>query len=205
MTNFINANGFLTPKNPSNDLPNSEQVEFCKNILAFVKQQPKFNRNNSSYGYKHLIEYNYEKGYISNGAFLLAAQQLGFDIEQFELNGCLKFKSDDLKFAIIHYYANKIVINDDHFNKISKIIKGSTVKSFGLSIYDFYQFLNRKYVNINTTPFELFLILNQLDVKIKYQSSLVLSQVHNDPISWSRSFYIPISMSKLNKLFKDYI
>lgn len=198
---FISANGFQDT--PSNNLPNIEQVEFCKQILSFIKQKSKYNYRNSSYGYKHSIEYNYEKGYITNGSLLLAGEQLNLDIERDKSNGYFKFTSDDLKLAIINYYANKTTVNLENSKSISEIINNTKVKSYNLSIHQFYEFLNRKYVNIKTTPFEIFLIFIELGISIKYQSCLSLQGVHTDSISWSRDFYIPISISKLNKLFKQ--
>lgn len=197
MTNFINANGFLTPENPSNDLPNSEQVEFCKNILAFVTQRPKFNYDNSSYGYKHTIEKNYDSHYISNGAFLLACQQLGFDIEQDGLNGYLKFTSDDLKLAIIKYYSEKSNLNQNNIKLMTDLFKQSKIKTYQTSFYSLCLFFKQE---INATPFEVFTSLNNLGIIMKNKSSVYMEDVNTSNIAWTDQFYIPISKTKLYKL-----
>jgi hypothetical protein len=58
--------------------PEQEQVELCKNwITKNCKPRKTINHNHSSYGLKHDVERDVGE-YISNGAFIRAAIELGY-------------------------------------------------------------------------------------------------------------------------------
>ena len=101
----ITSNGINT-RNLQDVLPDLNEVKFCENILRFITEKKTFNEKYSSYGYKHLLEKNYTNGYISNGAFIQAAQNLGFSIKPQGLNAYFKFSKKDLEAALFTYLSS---------------------------------------------------------------------------------------------------
>lgn len=98
----ITANGINT--NNLHDVePDINEIKYCENILKNITEKKIFNKKHSSYGYKHLLERFYTTGYISNGALIKAAQNLGFSISANGLNAYFKFSKKDLKTALLTY------------------------------------------------------------------------------------------------------
>lgn len=62
---------------PAHQIPDKREVKKVMEILKDCKKEKFINRKASSYTLKHLIE-SYLSTYISNGAFILAATNLGF-------------------------------------------------------------------------------------------------------------------------------
>lgn len=59
------------------------QVDFCKSWLKeWVVEQNNINTKRGSYGLKHLVENSLSNEYISNGAFIQAAIELGYKYER---------------------------------------------------------------------------------------------------------------------------
>ena len=82
----ITANGFEIPGNKSYGPPDPEQVRLCvKWIEENTKVLKTIRPNAGSYYLKHVVEKAYET-YISNGAFIQAAIEVGFRFERDRLN-----------------------------------------------------------------------------------------------------------------------
>lgn len=62
------------------DPPSVEQVKICKRwINEFVNKRKTINEDRSSYGLKHKVEmWAEDTSYVSNGAFIKAAVDLGY-------------------------------------------------------------------------------------------------------------------------------
>lgn len=61
--------------------PDEEQVERCMRWLrAYAKPRQSINRKIGSYSLKHVVENSVFAGYVTNGAFILAAHRLGLAI-----------------------------------------------------------------------------------------------------------------------------
>lgn len=79
----INANGFITSTNTdTSKLPDPDEVRRCEEWLMENQHLriKAINRGCSSYGWKHVVEF--DKSYVSNGAFLQACVNLGIPIKQ---------------------------------------------------------------------------------------------------------------------------
>ena len=77
---FINKNGICHYKEDIEELP-KEEVELCEKwIKEFTRKNVCINYNFSSYGLKHVVENHFGK-YVSNGSFIKAALNLGFNIK----------------------------------------------------------------------------------------------------------------------------
>lgn len=64
----------------------NEEVKLCKEwIKKCITKRKTINEEKGSYGLKHVVE-KYYKTYISNGAFIKAAIEMGFDYRQNGLN-----------------------------------------------------------------------------------------------------------------------
>lgn len=71
--------------------PNAEQIEICMNwINEFCKPSTRYALS-SSYTYKHVVE-KWANTYISNGAFIQAAVNLGYKYKQVGPNAVFKMK-----------------------------------------------------------------------------------------------------------------
>jgi hypothetical protein len=58
-----------------------EEVKLCKQwLLRKARKRKTINTNYSSYGLKHRVEDTYGK-YVSNGAFIVAAMELGYEVK----------------------------------------------------------------------------------------------------------------------------
>jgi hypothetical protein len=82
---YVGRNG-LTYWRQSNDVPEAKEVELCKkwikhNCLQTKTIRPKL----GSYQFKHIVERNCGV-YISNGAFIQAAIELGYDYKPCGIN-----------------------------------------------------------------------------------------------------------------------
>ena len=82
---FVSGNG-LTWHFPPEDLPNKEEVKLCEVwINKFIEKRKTINKEYSSYGLKHFVERHF-KTYCSNGAFIQASINLGFELKEVGLN-----------------------------------------------------------------------------------------------------------------------
>lgn len=64
--------------------PNEEEITYAMDwIQKHAKPRKTINRAVSSYGLKHLAEESAPTGYISNGAFIMAALRLGYHIQPY--------------------------------------------------------------------------------------------------------------------------
>jgi hypothetical protein len=61
--------------------PDPEQVGICRLwISENCRIRDTFNHTRNSYAFKHAVKY-YTRSYVSNGAFIAAALELGYDIK----------------------------------------------------------------------------------------------------------------------------
>lgn len=82
----IAANGFVTAENKDGPPPDTDQVRRCETWLnenAHMRTNT-FNTQVTSYGWKHAIEF--DKSYVSNGALLQAAVNVGIPVRQVKRN-----------------------------------------------------------------------------------------------------------------------
>lgn len=70
-----------------------QMVSICAEWVKECKVRKTFNKNHSSYGYKHIVE-ELRESYISNGAFIAAAVGLGLDFRIVGVNAVFKFAED---------------------------------------------------------------------------------------------------------------
>jgi hypothetical protein len=84
----INANGFVTEMNSDMDrLPSALEIRRCEDWLRENSRMitKKVYRGSTSYGWKHVVEF--DKSYVSNGAFLQACVNMGVPVVQQRSNG----------------------------------------------------------------------------------------------------------------------
>lgn len=87
----ITTNGFITTRTPSGEDPEAEQVALCVEWIAeFADYSKAWMTRHSSYGHKHRVERwtarHGSRQYISNGAFIVAASQLGYELKRERAN-----------------------------------------------------------------------------------------------------------------------
>lgn len=79
---FISTHGLSKIKDGKNDPPRENEVIKCAEwIMEFCQPRKTINYRRGSYGLKHVVE-RYNKEYIGNGAFILAALLLGYKYER---------------------------------------------------------------------------------------------------------------------------
>lgn len=94
----INASGFVLPEDQKNTNfgrvdPDQRQIEFCKNWLSYNYEKAKtYPPYANSVSLKQKAEESYDQRFISNGAMIVAALVLGFEVKQDRQNGCFKMK-----------------------------------------------------------------------------------------------------------------
>lgn len=77
----LGGNGF-----GNDDTIDKKQIELCKDwIQKWITPRKTINDEKGSYGLKHVVERN-TNTYISNGAFIKAAIDLGYKYKQYDLN-----------------------------------------------------------------------------------------------------------------------
>jgi hypothetical protein len=82
---YVVRNG-LTYWSPSNDVPEDKEVELCKKWIEYNTSRTKTIRPKlGSYQFKHIVERSCGV-YISNGAFIQAAIELGYDYKPCGIN-----------------------------------------------------------------------------------------------------------------------
>jgi hypothetical protein len=84
MTAQIGRFGLEGSPNYDGHEPERSEIDSCKEwIELYCKKRKTFNRNMSSYELKHIVEdyseYHKERNYVSNGAFIQAATELGYE------------------------------------------------------------------------------------------------------------------------------
>ena len=79
---YLTCNGFSRPKDPLEMFSDGtlNQFEIAKAWLSMCDRRKTVNRNNSSYGYKHMVE-DWAGTYISNGAMIAAAIAMDIKVE----------------------------------------------------------------------------------------------------------------------------
>ncbi len=98
MNYFIDRNGITDTQPEEKNLPKENEVALCKQFLSQIGQNKQFSGSRTSYGYKHDVEKFFDQ-YVSNGAFIQAAQELEFDIQREwpdSPNAIFKFRKKDL-------------------------------------------------------------------------------------------------------------
>lgn len=108
MSYYANSVGIIKTKPNENELPDKEQIEFCKKVLGFIKEHKYFCSDKTSYEYKNVLAL-YHRKYISNGALIQAALDLGLSVKRLgnSPNAEFKFCSSDLNLAILNFYLRK--------------------------------------------------------------------------------------------------
>ena len=162
---FINANGI---ERTAGTPPETAQINFVKDILTYVKERKNFTEP-TSYGYKHLFESWYPKHYISNGAFILAAQQLNPQIKQIDnsLNAIFKFNHDDLREAYLEYLSKNVLLTNilNKHQNIDTLIDRAKVQGNSTPIWLVLRILSDNGINI--TSQEMFKLMQHLNIKFK--------------------------------------
>lgn len=90
--------------------PRRDQVEICKDwIRRWVTPRQSINRNHSSYALKHAVEA--EAGqYVSNGAFIQAAVELGYCYQRCRdqsPNACFNMNYDRVTDSICFHFGSR--------------------------------------------------------------------------------------------------
>jgi hypothetical protein len=101
---YITANGLAEYKNKAASLwiltageilaavfPKPEEVEICKTWIELYGRPKKAFGNRSSYVLKHVVE-RWAGEYVTNGAFIEAARQLGYEYERIDRTPNAVFK-----------------------------------------------------------------------------------------------------------------
>jgi hypothetical protein len=85
-------------KHIQNKVDNFNKVYSTARYLAKnIRKRTTINKNYSSYGLKHIIEY--EVGYMSNGEFILSALLAGFKMyNEYSINPSFNMNTKDIKF-----------------------------------------------------------------------------------------------------------
>ena len=88
-TDYVVANGFVSTEAEQSIYPNAaeDEIEYCKEwINEFITPRNTINEQRSSYGLKHRVEQwpGRESKYVSNGAFILAALELGYTYKRIQ-------------------------------------------------------------------------------------------------------------------------
>lgn len=102
----ITANGLVSDlyrqkhgDSACSELPNEDQVRVCLDWLAqHARKRKTVNHEVYSYGLKHIVERTV--GYVSNGAFILAAHRAGYKIvpdDPLSLNAYFNISVPDIK------------------------------------------------------------------------------------------------------------
>lgn len=170
MNLYISEIGISKSKPKDKDIPKKDQVAFCKNILRFVIEKRKFSHSSTSYSYKHILEKSFERGYLTNGAFIQAARELGMDFipnHEKSINAIFKFDSDDLYLALIKYrIENMKPIASNIEKEVKSQLWKARSKSSIISLKDMSLLYMDYGIEIGVT--ELVSILMDLNIKIKY-------------------------------------
>lgn len=171
MSFYIKSNGITSKEPEQNDLPNLTEIEFCKSILSLLSENKGIHRGSTSYGYKHILERHFKGGYISNGAFIQAAKDLGFSVEREDnssLNAYFKFSDKDLKKALLTYLVNQhsIELTEENIEKIKEQLFKCQTKTPNMSINDLSE-LYKRYTNISLEVNDIFKIATDMNLIIK--------------------------------------
>ena len=86
---LVTAWGFNYVLDKEKTPPSREHIEICKQwIEKWVDEQKIINTYKTSYGLKHLVEKlnSEENVYVTNGSFIVAAAELGFDVKRIGWN-----------------------------------------------------------------------------------------------------------------------
>lgn len=199
----IEAKGIVSNKPEKEDLPNPKEVNFCTDILMLIKENKGFHHGGSSYGYKHILEKGYENRYISNGAFIKAAEDLKISIKRVSLdspNAYFKFTAKDLKTALLTYLVSKepLSISNDLVEKVCSQLAKYQTKTATLPIYR-VQELYKNYLNIDITINDIIKIVKRTDLKIKYDFHANYINIEN----FGSKTAINVNLSKLIKILHN--
>jgi hypothetical protein len=91
-------NTLATFKFKQNEVYNFGKIEKVSKYLAKnIRKRATINKNYTSYGLKHIIEY--DLGYVSNGEIILSALLAGFRMDNTSsVNPCFNVNTTDVKF-----------------------------------------------------------------------------------------------------------
>lgn len=199
MKYYINTQGITNNKPEQNNLPNREEVDFCKEVLSFIQEGNKF-VNSSSYGYKHVLEKAFQRHYLTNGSFIQAAQELDLSIQREDIkspNAYFKFNSDDLNLALFKYLNKDYQISIDSSN--IDLIKKYLIKSYTKSGKTTLGTIHSYFQSFTTLDFplkDLIHIIQTTALNLKYK----FNQEDSNIDSLGLNFTVNISKSKLNNL-----
>lgn len=89
-------------------LPNAEEIQLCKQWITENCEALKNIKEYSSYAYKHRVEESVGR-YISNGAFIQAAIELGFNYKDTfgSMNTHFNFRIKPVNKRVIVYNAHR--------------------------------------------------------------------------------------------------
>lgn len=202
MNFYINNTGITENPPLSHELPNQQQIDFCKSILSLVSEKTKFS-NDTSYGHKHILEKYFPTHYITNGAFIQAAEDLDFAIERADYNSpnaCFKFSSEDIQLALFNYLSlqHTFSINESISHNIIEKLQQCYIKSGKTTLGEIQNSL-KHFSNLDISIQDLFKIIKKSSLSLIPKFDYTQ---HFDISTFGACSTVNISSSKLiNLLF----